>query len=171
MRSVEFTFETSTDAAVRSWWDALTAEGLPSLALHDSPTNRPHVTLVAGPTLLPAPSLQAVARDHPAEVRFGDLLQFPAARGRSVLARAVVVDPALAAFQARVLEAVSGEVVPHTLRDAWTPHVTIARRLTPEGVTAATELLAAVPVPSPAVVAGVRFWDGDARTVTELGAG
>jgi hypothetical protein len=168
MRSVELTFDPATEAAIRRWWDVLVAEGLPSLALHDAPSNRPHVTLVAGPTLVPAPRLPSVSGDHPADVRFGDLVTFPASRGRSVLARSVVVDPVLAAFQERVHAAVSGEAMDHTAPREWTPHVTIARRLPPEALERATEVLAACPVPTPAVVGEVRFWDGDTRTLTRL---
>ncbi|MFZ7086938.1 2'-5' RNA ligase family protein [Curtobacterium sp. RRHDQ10] len=169
MRSVEFTFDEPTDAAVRSWWTTLTDEGLPSLALHDSPSNRPHVTLVAGPALCPTPRLQSVARSRPAAVTFGGLVRFPAARGRFVLARSVVVDPALAAFQAAVHDAVEADAEEHTSPSEWTPHVTIARRLLPADWERAAAILDGVEVPPSAVVQGVRFWDGDARVVTALG--
>ncbi|PZE23068.1 2'-5' RNA ligase family protein [Curtobacterium sp. MCBD17_028] len=167
MRSIELVFDDATDGALRAGWRALVDAGLPSLALHDSPSNRPHVTLVAGPTLEPVPCLPAVAATHPAEVRFGGLTLFPAARGRFVLVRAVVVSEALGAFHRRVHEVVPGGL-PTSLPDAWSPHVTIARRLPPEALPAAVSALAAVPVPEFGAVAGVRFWDGDERVVTPL---
>ena len=170
VRSIEMVFDAASDDALRAGWRALVDAGLPSLALHDSPTNAPHVTLVAGPTLEPVPSLPAVAATHPSEVRFSGLMLFPAARGRFVLVRAVVVTAALAAFHERVHDLVPGGF-PTSLPGAWTPHVTIARRLTPEALPAALAALADVPVPEAATIAGVRFWDGGERRVTALTAG
>lgn len=167
MRSIEAVFDDATDDLLRAGWRALADAGLPSLALHDSPSNRPHVTLVAGPSLELVPALPAVAAVHPTEVRFGGLTLFPAARGRVVLVRAVVVSEALAAFHRRVHAVVPGGL-PTSLPDAWSPHVTIARRLPPDALPAAVAALADVPVPEPGVVAGVRFWDGEERRVTVL---
>lgn len=49
VHSVELLFDPTTDAAVRQAWNDLAQNGIRSLAGHQSPTNRPHVTLtVAG---------------------------------------------------------------------------------------------------------------------------
>jgi hypothetical protein len=168
MRSVELVLDPAGDAAVRAWWDALADAGLPSLALHDAPSNRPHVTVGAWVTAGLAPGLQAVVLDRPQSVRFGGFALFAAGRGRFVLARQVVTDAGLAAFH-RAVHGVMPGGEEHTLPDRWTPHVTVSRRLTPERVGLALEALAEVPVPATAGVAGARFWDGDTKTLTDLG--
>jgi 2'-5' RNA ligase len=165
MRSVELTLTPDTDAAFRAAWAALDDAGVPSSGRSTSPTNRPHVTLAAGPSLV-VPSWPA-ALHPPASLLLGGLTLFPAGRGRSVLVRAVVVDRALAAFHGALHDLVPG-ALEQTLPDRWSPHVTLARRLTPEEVALALPALAELPPMPEAAVAGVRFWDGDARQVTPL---
>lgn len=168
VRSIELTLSPASDAEIRSAWTALADAGLPSLAAHTSETNRPHLTLAAGPSLespeaLPAP---------PASLLLGGWTLFdsrPAADGsaRFVLVRAVVLDGALATFH-RAVHAAAPGAVPTTLPDGWSPHLTIARRLSAPRVAVALEALAAVPLPETVDVDGIRFWDGDTRTVTPL---
>lgn len=165
MRSVELTFAPDADRAFRAAWTALDDAGVPSSGRSTSPTNRPHVTLAAGPSLV-APSWPEGLRP-PEYLLLGGLTLFPAGRGRSVLVRAVVVDRVLAGFHRSVHDLVPG-ALEQTLPDRWSPHVTLARRLTPEEVALALPALAALP-PLPSVaVEEVRFWDGDAREVTPL---
>ncbi len=96
-----------------------------------------------------------------------------------MLARQVVVDRALLDLHARIHAAVDAapadteaeaeavEVVPHTRPGPWTPHVTIALRLTAEQLGAAVAALGRIdPLDAPA--AGIRRWDPRDRTVTEL---
>jgi hypothetical protein len=47
VRTVEVVGDAALDAAVRDVWRRLHAAGLPSLATHPHPTNRPHVTLAS----------------------------------------------------------------------------------------------------------------------------
>lgn len=182
VRSIELTLAPSSDAAVRAAWDALAEGGLPSLAAHTSPTNRPHVTVAAGAAL----AMPAALPGPPASIALGGWTLFdarPAADGsaRFVLVRAVVLDEELAAFHRAVHEAVpvaasvlshdaSLAAVPESLPGSWSPHLTIARRLSAPRVAVALEALAAMPEPLPSRVDvdGVRFWDGDTRTVTPL---
>jgi hypothetical protein len=73
--------------------------------------------------------------------------------------------------------------VAHTAPGRWTPHVTLASRLSPDQLARAVEVLAdaeearaatapedpAVPVPPGAgLLVALRRWDSDARTVTIL---
>jgi 2'-5' RNA ligase len=171
VRSIELTLTPASDAAVRAMWTAVAEVGLPSLAAHTSDTNRPHVTLAAGPTLSSPGSLPSLPAP-PASLRLGGWTLFdsrPAADGsaRFVLARAVVVDPELATFH-RAVHAAAVDAVPTTLPGAWSPHLTIARRLSAPRVAVALEALAALTHPDSVAVAGVRYWDGDTRTVTPL---
>lgn len=110
-------------------------------------------------------------------LRLGGLIVFGVPPRGLVLARQVVVDRALLDLHARIHAAVDAaaadpdadavEVVPHTRPGAWTPHLTIALRLTPEQLGAAVAALGRVdPLDAPA--AGLRRWDPRDRTVTEL---
>ncbi|AND17617.1 hypothetical protein C5C18_08385 [Rathayibacter tritici] len=161
MRSVEVLLDPESDARVRGQWEALEAAGIPSLALHTSDSNRPHLTLVAGAELT-APEPGSLG-PLPTTVDLGAVLLFPHA-GRFVLAWGVVRSPALDALHARATRLIPGGVET-SLPDAWTPHISIARRLRAEQLGAAVPLLGE---PFSAGLAGVRFWNGDTRTLTDL---
>lgn len=163
VRSIELVLDPDSDAAVRAAWDALTAADLPSLGR--SGTNDPHVTLAAGDAL-PVPD--RFDAPVPTTLRLGGLLLFPAGAGRSVLVRAVVVDPVLSAFHASV-HRLAPDAVETSLPGAWSPHVTFARRVRDEDLPAAVAALRATPLPETLTVGGVRHWDGETRTVTPVG--
>lgn len=164
MRSIELVLDEATDGAIRAEWHALAAEGLPSLASHTASSNAPHVTLAAGTGLV----VSAVTLDTfdvlPTPARFGALATFPAGRDRFVLVRTVVVTAELLSIHARVL-ATAIDPVPTSRPEAWTPHVTLARRLTAAQVGAAHALLG---TPPDGAFTAARFWDGDAKTITPL---
>jgi 2'-5' RNA ligase len=168
MQSLELLFDAATEASLRSEWTALADAGLPSSARNPSPSNRPHVTVAVAQEGLDR-TLDAVrnAVDGmlPLPVTIGGLLLFPSPRG-AILSRPLVVSRALLDLHARVVEAVSGTVaVLETARiDAWTPHATIARRLSPEQVGEAAGMLARRG--RSATATGLRLWDSDTRTVT-----
>lgn len=161
MRSIEVLLDSESEARVRGQWQALEAAGIPSLALHTSESNRPHLTLVAGPELV-APDPGALA-PLPDSVDLGAILLFPHA-GRFVLAWGVVRSPALEALHARTTRLVSGGIET-SLPESWTPHISVSRRLRAEHLGQAVPLLGE---PFTVGLAGIRFWDGDTRTVTDL---
>ncbi|MBM7410312.1 2'-5' RNA ligase [Clavibacter michiganensis] len=114
-------------------------------------------------------------------LRLGGLVVFGVPPRGLVLARQVVVDRALLDLHARIHAAVDRatadgdadtdaapvEVVPHTRPGSWTPHITIALRLTTDQLGAAVAALGRID-PLDAPVAGLRRWDPRDRTVTEL---
>lgn len=165
VRSIELVLEPSSDAAVRAVWAALVDADLPSLGRHPSPSNAPHVTLAAGPTV-PVPT--AFDAPAPESLLLGGVLLFPAGPGRSVLVRSVVLDPVLAAFHAAVHRA-APDAVDTTLPGRWSPHVSFARRVRDADLPRAVEVLRECPLPATLQVAGVRHWDGETRTVTPIG--
>ncbi|MGJ1478038.1 2'-5' RNA ligase family protein [Clavibacter sepedonicus] len=169
--------DAASDAAVRASWRALAGAGLPSLADHAGETNRPHVTLLAADGLGGSAddAVRAVAAAGPLPtLRLGGLVVFGVPPRGLVLARQVVVDAALLDLHARIHAAVDGspgeaddedvDVVPHTRPGSWTPHVSLAVRLTGEQLGAALGRID--PLDAPA--AGLRRWDPHDRTVTEL---
>jgi 2'-5' RNA ligase len=166
MRSIELTLDADTDAAIRDEWRFLAEHGLPNLASHTAASNAPHVTLVAGDALavadVPADTFGAL----PLPLRFGALSTFAAGRGRFVLVRSVVVTRELLALHERVAHPLA-RAVPTSLPGAWTPHVTLARRLTAEQVGVALSLLA---TPSDGAYVAARLWDAATKTLVPLTA-
>lgn len=162
VHSVDLTFDDELDVAVRARWRALQEAGLPSLATHQGASNRPHVTLLAGDGL----ELQSRPAFEPFPVRLGAPLCFPR-RGGSVLALGVVPTAPLLELHRRAAAVVSGGFE-HTRPGRWTPHVTLSRKVAGEEVAIALDLLASLgPLPDGQAI-GLRAWNGDTRTVTDL---
>ena len=169
MRSIELTFDLDTEAAFRAEWTALQEAGLPNLGRHQGASNRPHLTLAAGPALELTDAVRAVfdrtAASLAVEVRVSGLVLFRAGAGRFVLARPVVMTRSLLELHRSVLELAPG-AVELTQPDRWTPHVTLARRLSAEQVTEALGVLGEPPAAGSGVAA--RFWNGETKTLTAL---
>lgn len=165
--SIELVFDAATDATITAQWDALAAAGLPSQGRTRSESNRPHVTLIAGNSIDAAIDRDlATLTDIPGmEVNIGGMLLF---RGkRSTAARLVVPSSELCDLHAHIFELsrghVGGEPVPHIAPGAWTPHVTLARRLTDDQIGYALTTLSSAPEIITATVAGLRRWNSDTR--------
>jgi 2'-5' RNA ligase len=174
MHSLELLLGEAAEASVRADWERLVEAGLPSSGRHRSDTNRPHITLVAAPSLAPE-TVPGIDARVAAAAGFVDLplasagvLLFGPGRGGYVLVRQVVTTPELLDLHRRVCTAVG--TVPGQVRTshpgAWTPHVTLARRMRPEQVAAALAVLE--PHPAPLRAVAVRRWDADTRTVVRL---
>lgn len=163
--SVELLFDPDTDAAIRRQWTALAAAGLPSLAHHRSPTNRPHVTLTAAQRIGPAAdgALAGLAGLLPIPCVIGALVVF--GRQKVSLVRLVLPSQDLLELHRSVSERVvpqtSSGAYPHTLPGDWTPHVSLCRRLPAEQLPAALDVIVAESIEGTLV--GLRRWDGDAR--------
>lgn len=165
--SIELVFDAAADATIAAQWDALAAAGLPSQGRTRSESNRPHVTLIAAESIDDAIDHDLAAfTDVPGlEVNIGAVLLF---RGRrSTAARLVVPSAELLALHTHIFEMsrghVGGEPLPHIEPGAWTPHVTLARRLTDDQIGFALMTLAFAPDIFTARVAGLRRWNSDTR--------
>ena len=181
MRSIELTFDPAAESAFRAEWAALQEAGLPNLGRHPDSSNRPHLTLAAGPGLELTDGLRAVFQTRadsqppaqpadrstslPVELRVSGLVLFRAGAGRFVLAWPVVMTRAQLELHRRVLEHAPG-ATELTQPDHWTPHVTLARRISADQVARALEILTDLP-PSGRCVAA-RFWNGETKTLTPL---
>jgi hypothetical protein len=166
VHSVELTFDPQTDAAVRRIWDDLTAAGVRSQAAVSSPSNRPHVTVTVADRL--GDGVDAALSPVTGLLPVSCVLGAPMLFGSRVftLVRLVVPSAALLALHAAVHEACTPYLesgpLPHAAPGQWTPHVTLARRLTAE------QLPVALTVPSvsaqiEATAVGLRHWDGEQR--------
>ncbi|PYE16008.1 2'-5' RNA ligase superfamily protein [Williamsia limnetica] len=165
--SIELIFDAETDATITSQWDALTAAGLPSQGRTRSESNRPHVTLIAADSIDGSVDRDlATLTDLPGmEVNIGAMLLF---RGRrATAARLVVPSSELCDLHAHVFELsrghISGEPLPHIQPGAWTPHVTLARRLADDQIGYALTTLGFAPEIFTATVTGLRRWNSDTR--------
>ena len=150
MRTVELLLDDDLEAAVRAAWARLAPLGVGSLAGHPHPTNRPHVTLAAGSSSLPA-GLPAL----PLPVTLDGTLML----GR-VLAWRVVPTPELLALHEQVWRRMDDPNPLHA-PGAWVPHVSLARKAPPGFAFAAGTR-------SGSFVAA-RSYDSGTRTVREIG--
>jgi hypothetical protein len=122
MHTVELLLDPTLDGLVRSAWQRLHAAGLPSLATHTHPTNRPHLTLAAADRL--TPEVGAALTGLPVEAVLDGLILFE----RAVAWRVTPTD-ALRDLHARVWRALAGtERNPQHAPDSWVPHVSLALR-------------------------------------------
>ena len=158
-QALELTFDRRADEAIRAQWEDLRAAGLPSMARHTAPTNRPHLTLDTREVVPPEveEALGPVALRLPVEVLVGAPLLFHARR-RWVLTRHVVMDRALLELHAHALGLLGHEVGSLTSPGRWVPHVTLARGVTDEQLPAALKLVSTA-APVKAIALRLRRWD------------
>lgn len=169
--SVELLFDWHTEAAIRQEWAALAGAGLPSQARHQSPSNRPHVTLTVADRI--DPSVDADLWEPARQLPLACLIGAPMVFGRKTLALVRLIVPSAGLL--RLHESVDSMCArylpdgpfPHTRPGRWTPHVTLGRRLAPSDLAAALDAIEANGVVG--TFAGLRRWDGDARVDTLIG--
>lgn len=169
-QSVELLLDAESEATVRVEWARLAEAGQPTeQRVVPSPSHRPHVTLWAGPAIAAEvdAELPTLVAGIDLPVRLGSLLLFGPRRGQLVVVRQVVTSAALLELQARVAQRCGTEPDSHFAPGAWTPHVTIARRVPVEGLGALVTALGEVP-DLDAVVRRCRRWDGDAKVTWDL---
>jgi 2'-5' RNA ligase len=171
VQSVELLLDPDAEALIRNQWARLAAAGLPSQAQHTGDSNAPHVTLAARASIDPAvePSLRRALAVLPLPVGLGALACF--GHRRLVLVRLVVPSAALLGVQAEIETALGDDPATpaeasHFAPGRWTPHVTLARRMSPDQLAQAVSLLDGEH--DPAVAAQARRWDSDARRVWPL---
>jgi 2'-5' RNA ligase len=131
VHTVELLPDPATEERVRAVWRELAARGLPSLAGHRHPTNRPHLT-VAVADALPWDARRRLAEALavlPLPLRLADPVRFT---GRTrVLAWRVVPGPGLLDLHRVVWDALrpGDGAAGHPLLapGRWTPHITLGR--------------------------------------------
>ncbi|BCY12130.1 2'-5' RNA ligase family protein [Actinoplanes sp. L3-i22] len=156
MRTVELLLDQEQDFAVRREWALLRDAGLPSLADHGHPTNRPHLTVVRAASLdgLPELTLPLVAELGPVR-RLG-----------RALVRPVTPTAELRDLHSRVWSALPGAWPPP---GEWFPHVSLALRAPGDML---DRLPAEIGRPDSRECSFVaaRSYDTEARTVTDIEA-
>jgi 2'-5' RNA ligase len=168
MRTVEVVGGAGLDVAVREIWGRLHAAGLPSLATHLHPTNRPHLTLATADEFPPdaGERIAAALTALPIVIHTDGLVFFGGAQAMAALR--VAAHPELAEMQAAVWSALDGaQRNPLHEPGRWVPHISVARRVRPEQHAALAGLVGARV--RGALVAG-RSYDTATRTVQDLSA-
>ena len=136
------------ETGVRDLWNRLHDAGLPSLATHRHPSNRPHLTVVT------APSIAGLALGAlPVAAELG-----PVRRLGRALVLLVTPTPELRDLHARVWSSLPGAWPPP---QEWVPHVSLALRFPTEAA------VADVPLAHGRWVAA-RSYDTETRTVVDL---
>ncbi|OZC44887.1 hypothetical protein CH286_20415 [Rhodococcus sp. WWJCD1] len=167
VQSAELLLESGLDAAVRREWAALSDAGLPSQNRHRGESNRPHITVAVAASMPVAVDDGAAVRFDPFDVRLGGLVVFG---GRAItLARLVVPTSELLDLHARMHAAVGEDSLDHLDPGRWTPHVTLARRLTSEEAGNAVRLLSTSIEDLVGSVVALRRWDGEAKREWRIG--
>lgn len=162
--SIELLLDPRTEERVREDWSRLSDAGLSSLGAHTAPSNRPHITMLVRPSL-PSLSFASVAALLPVAIDLAEPLTFVHG-DRAVLAWRVSRCAELNAVHAAVhAVAPPGDDAPHTVPGAWTPHITLARRLRVESL---PEALALIGPPLAGTGISLRRWDSATATVTPL---
>jgi hypothetical protein len=160
MHTVELLVDPALDALIRSVWQRLHAAGLPSLATHRHPTNRPHLTLAAADRL--TPEVGAALAGLPVEAELDGLIFFE----RAVVWR-VTLTEALSDLHTQVWHALDDtERNPQHAPGRWEPHVSLALRAQDQSRYAAE--LRDLPAARGSFLRA-RTYDSGTRTVTELG--
>lgn len=160
VQSVELLLDEHGETEVRRQWAVLAEAGIGSPG---GATHRPHITVAVAREIWPRiDHALAGIEFRPLPITLGGLLVFGARR--PILVRPVVVTEDLLALQRRVHHLVAPcPGVPATMApNAWTPHVTLARRVPPDRLGAAIGAVATDHDFS-TVVVGIRRWDGEAR--------
>lgn len=179
VQSIELLFDSDTETAIRAAWSALDDAGLPGLAAHPGASNRPHVTVAVtaeGGFGTAVAALRSVFEGWSLSgaglvATVGAPVLFGGQRHRFVLARQIVPSRPLltlhsAVHRALELHASDVPVVDQTAPDAWTPHVTLARRMPDDRL---GDALAAVDLePLSCRFRGARLWDSVEQAVTPL---
>ena len=115
------------------------------------------------------PALAGLAGRFPFPARLGTTLVF--GRSAGILARLVVPSGELLDLHAEVCRLSAPHLrpgpMPHTNPGDWTPHVTLARRVPPDRLVRALGI-ASGPAEISATARGLRLWNGNARTETQI---
>jgi 2'-5' RNA ligase len=165
MPSIELLLDEEAERALRAEWTALAEAGLPSQARHTGESNRPHVTLLYSNETLEPPRIVGL----PVPLTAGSPVIFGSARRGFVLARSIRPNAPLLELH-RILHEEVGDlpgIDRLTRPGAWTPHITLARRVSPEQLGAALTVIDPHRAVEGRAVAA-RLWASATKTVTAL---
>lgn len=125
--------DSTTSRMIRDLWNAIAAEGVPSMATHTHGRHQPHVSLTVAEHLPVRAALESVAPVPPEPIRV--LIEAAGVFPGAFLFLACVANQQLLDEQRRVHHAIRPFAVGpwrHFEPGTWTPHITTAWALTPQ---------------------------------------
>jgi 2'-5' RNA ligase len=159
VQSVELLLDAEAESAIRRQWQSLADAGLPFIKAD----HRPHITMAVAQEIWPRVERRLEHLDfEPLPLRIGAVMVF--GDRKPILVRLVVPTVGLLDLQHRIHATIADSpgLAGNTAPDAWTPHVTLARRVRPDQLGAALNtVLTSGDISATAV--GIRRWDGDQR--------
>ena len=139
------------DAASQAWFDARRRTHFPAGRL----VVGAHVTLFHALPGAREAELAACLAELRVQTPFAVRVAGLRSLGRGVAYR--IVSPEAAALRARVARAFAGELSPQDSA-AWSPHVTVQNKVTPEQARRTLATLSAEPGPGPVTAIGLALW-------------
>lgn len=172
-QSVELTLDPAAEAALVAQWDRLTAAGLarPKQA-EPHGHHLPHITLYAADAIPDAAEslLPDVVAGVHLPVRIGAVMIFGPRKGECILVRHVAASVELLELQQRVADACGADPDGQFGLGRWSPHVTLARRVSTDHVGKAVSVLGSRGELD-ATVERCRRWDGRRRVAWWITSG
>ena len=164
-QSVELALDSEAEAALVSQRDRLAAAGL-ARPKRPEPYDHhlPHITLYAADTVPEAtePALPDLVTGLNLSVHIGAVMIFGPRKGECILVRQVAASVELLELQQRVASACGADLIGQFGPGRWSPHVTLARRVSSEHVGKAVQVLGSHGELD-ATVRRCRRWDGRRR--------
>src|SRR4029453_517258 len=143
-QSVELTLDTSAEATLVAQWDRLAAAGLANPKRPEAHGHHlPHITLYAADAI--SEEAESVLPEMVAgidlKVHIGALMIFGPRKGECILVRHVAASVELLELQQRVAQACEADPAGQFGPGRWSPHVTLARRVSSDHVGKAASVL------------------------------
>ena len=164
-QSVELTLDTAAEAALVAQWDRLAAAGLASPKRPEAHGHHlPHITLYAADAIPEEAEsvLPEIVAGLDLKVHIGALMIFGPRKGECILVRQVAASVELLELQQRVARACKADATGQFGPGRWSPHITLARRVSSDHVGKAVSVLGSGGELD-ATIQRCRRWDGRQR--------
>ena len=164
-QSVELTLDSAAEAALVAQWDRLAAAGIAKPKRPEPHGHHlPHITLYAADAIPEGAEsvLPEIVAGVNLTVHIGALMIFGPRKSESILVRHVAASVQLLELQQRVARACAADPAGQFGQGRWSPHVTLARRVSSDHLGKAVSVLGSR-AELDATIQRCRRWDGRRR--------
>jgi 2'-5' RNA ligase len=164
-QSVELTLDSAAEAALVAQWDRLAAAGIAKPKRPEPHGHHlPHITLYAADAIPEGAEsvLPEIVAGVNLTVHIGALMIFGPRKSESILVRHVAASVQLLELQRRVARACAADPAGQFGQGRWSPHVTLARRVSSDHLGKAVSVLGSRGELD-ATIQRCRRWDGRRR--------
>jgi 2'-5' RNA ligase len=164
-QSVELTLDSAAEAALVAQWDRLAAAGIAKPKRPEPHGHHlPHITLYAADAIPEGAEsvLPEIVAGVNLTVHIGALMIFGPRKSESILVRHVAASVQLLELQQRVARACAADPAGQFGQGRWSPHVTLARRVSSDHLGTAVSVLGSRGELD-ATIQRCRRWDGRRR--------